>query len=201
MTYDLFVALTAFAFVTSITPGPNNLMLLASGVNFGFVRSIPHMLGVGFGFVFMIVAVGLGVGQLINQSPMAHTILKWVSVAYMLWLAWQIASSGPVVKDGKSGTEPMTFMAAALFQWVNPKAWAMALTGASAYTVPSQYWLSLGIMAFVFGLINIPSVSCWTAFGVGLRRWLQDPVRVRVFNVVMALLLVASLYPVIFQEH
>jgi threonine/homoserine/homoserine lactone efflux protein len=201
MTIEFIAGLVAFAFVTSITPGPNNLMLLASGVNFGFRRSLPHMFGVGFGFVFMIVALGLGVGQIFTAFPALYSVLKWVSIVYMLWLAWQIANAGPVAKDEQSGAEPMTFVAAALFQWVNPKAWAMGLTGVTAYTLPANYWLSLAIMALTFGLINIPSIACWAGFGVALRTFLQDPARVRVFNISMALLLIASLYPVLTGNH
>jgi threonine/homoserine/homoserine lactone efflux protein len=201
MPIDLLAALTAFAFVSSITPGPNNLMLLASGVNFGFSRSLPHMFGVGFGFIFMIVAVGLGVGQVFVAVPQLYLVLKVVSVAYMLWLAWKIARSGPVAKSGEAGAQPMTFSAAALFQWVNPKAWAMALTGVTAYTMPANFLFSLLVMALIFGLVNIPCIACWTGFGVALRTMLQDPARVQVFNVAMALLLVASLYPVLFGGH
>jgi threonine/homoserine/homoserine lactone efflux protein len=197
MPLDMLAALCVFALVTSITPGPNNLMLMASGVNFGFRRSIPHMLGVGCGFVFMIVAVGLGISQVFAAVPQLYTVLKVVSVVYMLWLAWHIANAGPVEGNGEAGAKPMTFLAAAAFQWVNPKAWAMALTGVAAYTLPANYMVSLLIMALVFGLINIPSIACWTGFGVGMRQMLQDPAKVRIFNVGMAVLLVASLIPVV----
>ena len=187
-----------FAFVASATPGPNNLMLLASGVNFGFQRTIPHMLGVALGFTFMIVAVGLGISQLFAAEPRLYVVLKWVSSAYMLWLAWKIANSGPVATSASAGAAPMTFLHAAMFQWVNPKAWAMALTGAAVYTVPTNYLPSLLVMALVFGLINLPTITCWAAFGVRMRGVLQDPARVRVFNYTMAVLLVASLIPVLF---
>jgi threonine/homoserine/homoserine lactone efflux protein len=197
MPLDMLAALSLFALVTSITPGPNNLMLMASGVNFGFRRSIPHMLGVGCGFVFMIVAVGLGIAQVFAAVPQLYTVLKIVSVVYMLWLAWHIANAGPVEGNVEAGAKPMTFLAAAAFQWVNPKAWAMALTGVAAYTLPGNYMVSLLIMALVFGLINIPSIACWTGFGVGMRQMLQDPSKVRMFNVGMAVLLVASLIPVV----
>jgi threonine/homoserine/homoserine lactone efflux protein len=198
MPLDLFLALTLFAFVTSITPGPNNLMLLASGVNFGFRRTIPHMLGIGIGFAVMLLGVGLGLGALLAAYPAVYQALRVASIAYMLWLAWKIANSGPVTaKDGDAHARPMTLLQAALFQWINPKAWAMALTGTAAYTVPSNYLATLAIMVVVFALINLPSVSVWTVFGVALRRVLQDPVRVRIFNAAMALLLVTSIWPLI----
>ncbi len=136
MTYSLLAALALFAFVSSITPGPNNLMLMASGANFGFRRTVPHMLGVALGFVFMVVLVGSGLVQVFDAWPLSYTILKSVSVIYLLYLAWKIATAAPAAQTSAGGT-PMTFPQAAAFQWVNPKTWAMALTAITAYT-PSQ---------------------------------------------------------------
>lgn len=207
LTAELFTALIAFAFVSSITPGPNNLMLMTSGTNFGFVRSIPHMLGVSVGFTLMIVLVGAGLAKVFEVYPVAHLILKYASCAYLLWLAWKIATSPPPgAKAGaKPGAEakakPMTFIQAALFQWVNPKAWTMALTAVSAYTLPADPFVSLLIVAGVFGAINLPTVSSWTLLGTQLRRFLSDPLKLRIFNVTMALTLVATLYPVVFAGH
>ena len=203
MPTDLMAGLIAFAFVMSITPGPNNIMLLASGVTFGFRRTVPHMLGISVGVMIMLLLVGLGIAQVFALEPRLYVVLKWVSVAYMLWLAWKIATSGPIDGESAGGnSRPMTFLQGAAFQWVNPKAWVMALTAVSAYTVPAQYTLTLFLMAAVFGAVNLPSVSVWTLFGVVLKRVLTDPFKVRVFNVVMALGLVASLYPVlVVQGH
>ena len=168
MTADLLLALIAFAFVTSVTPGPNNMMLLASGVNFGFCKSIPHMLGIGVGFGFMLLMVGLGIGQVFVQFPQAYTALKVISVIYMLWLASKIANAGPVkAADGQPDAKPMTFLQGAAFQWVNPKAWTMSLTAMSAYTVPSQYFISVAIVALVFTLINLPTVSSGPCSALG----------------------------------
>ncbi len=195
MTYDLLSALAAFAFVTSITPGPNNLMLMTSGANFGFRRTIPHMLGVGLGFVFMLVLVGTGLVGVFEAYPVSYTILKAVSVAYLLYLAWKIAmASAP--GEAAGAAKPMTFLQAALFQWVNPKAWAMALTAVTVYA-PSQSIAAIGLVAIVFGLVNLPSVSSWTILGQEMRRFLNKPSRLRVFNVVMAILLIASLLPIL----
>ena len=195
---EVLSALVVFAFVASATPGPNNMMLLASGVNYGFRRTIPHMLGIGLGFGLMILLVGFGVGQLFVLFAWLYTVLKVVSVAYMLWLAWHIAMSGPVTaKPGDAAAEPMTFLAAAAFQWVNPKAWAMCLTAISAYTVPASYAASMVMVTLVFVIVNLPTVSLWTLFGVSLRGLLADARRVRIFNVAMALALVASLWPVL----
>lgn len=196
MTPDLILALAVFALVTSVTPGPNNLMLLASGVNFGFRRSIPHMLGIGAGFTFMLVLVGFGLGQIFTAYPPLFVALKYAGGLYMLYLAWKIAHAGPIDGGRQSGT-PMTFMQAALFQWVNPKAWVMAVGAMAAYTVPAQFAFSVLVVAATFGLVNVPSISVWTLFGTVLRRWLNDPRALKIFNWTMAGLLVLSLWPIV----
>ena len=195
MTYDLFLALALFAFVSSITPGPNNLMLMASGANFGFRRTIPHMLGVALGFVFMVLMVGVGLVQVFDAYPVSYTVLKAGSVVYLLWLAWKIAHAGPAQASDEQG-KPMTFLQAAAFQWVNPKAWAMALTAISAYT-PDQTIAAIVLVGAIFGAINLPSVGSWTVLGQQMARVLTNPRRLTAFNWTMAVLLVASLYPVI----
>ena len=195
MTIELLAALTAYAFVTTATPGPNNIMLLASGVNFGFRRTIPHMLGIGIGFSVMVVLVGLGLAGIFAAWPPAHAILQTVSVGYMLWLAWRIAQAAPPEGQGQVG-RPLSFLQAAAFQWVNPKAWVMALGAVTLYA-PGQEMLAILYVAGVFALVNLPSVSLWTALGAGLQRFLSRPVYLRRFNIIMALLLVASLFPVL----
>ncbi|SEQ03564.1 Threonine/homoserine/homoserine lactone efflux protein [Thalassovita taeanensis] len=198
MTYEILTALAAFAFVASITPGPNNLMLMASGANFGFRRSIPHMLGIGIGFTVMIILVGVGLIQIFDAVPVTHTILKVVGVLYLLWLAWKIAHADmPDTRD--STGRPMTFIQAALFQWVNPKAWQMALTAITMYA-PERSVLSILWVALAFGLINLPCISTWTVMGQQMRRLLSNRLRLRVFNWGMAALLVASLVPVVYAE-
>ena len=194
MTLDLITALVTFAFVSSITPGPNNLMLMASGANFGFRRTIPHMLGVGLGFVFRVMLVGAGLVQLFDAYPASYAALKVLSVAYLLYLAWKIATAAPP-REAAEGGRPITFVQAALFQWVNPKAWAMALTAVTVYA-PSQSLGAIAAVAVVFGAINLPSVSSWTVLGQQMRRVLTSPGRLRAFNITMAVLLVVSLYPV-----
>jgi threonine/homoserine/homoserine lactone efflux protein len=194
MTVEALLALSVFAFATSITPGPNNMMLLASGVNFGFRRTIPHMLGIGFGFTAMLVVVGLGLGAALTASPSLLTVLKLVSAGYMLWLAWRLASSGSI-GSAVGAAKPMRFIEAAGFQWINPKAWAMALTATTVYTRPDAFLATVLVVALVFGSINLPSVSVWAAFGTGLRGFLAIPARMRVFNIVMAGLLALSIIP------
>ncbi len=196
MTTELLFALIAYAFVTSVTPGPNNIMLLASGVNFGFLRTLPHMLGIALGHAFMVFVVGVGLVGVFISYPPARTALTVVSVAYMLWLAWKIAHAAPPDGSTTKG-KPLTFLQAAAFQWVNPKAWIMSLGAVTLYA-PGQEWLAVTWVAGVFVLVNFPSVSVWALAGVGLRRLLQRPDLLRAFNYTMAALLILSLYPVIF---
>jgi threonine/homoserine/homoserine lactone efflux protein len=198
MTYQLLTALAGFCLASSITPGPNNLMLMASGANFGFLRTIPHMLGIGLGFVLMVILVGIGLAQVFSTYPIAHTILKIASVLYMTYLAYKIATAAPASKGDPGGT-PMTFLQAASFQWVNPKAWTMAITAVTVYT-PDTSLASILIVGAVFGAINLPSVSVWTILGQQMARILTNTTRLRAFNISMALLLIASLYPVLLPQ-
>lgn len=195
MNYDVFLGLSAFAFVSSITPGPNNLMLMASGANFGFWRTVPHMLGIALGFTLMVFLVGLGLAQIFEAYPVLHDVLKLLSVLYMAWLAWKIANAA-APKQGEASGTPMTFVQAAAFQWVNPKAWAMALTAVTVYSFGSGMLAVAGVAA-TFGLVNGPAVSTWTILGQQMRRFLTNPARLRAFNWTMAALLMASLYPVL----
>ncbi|UCA44689.1 MULTISPECIES: LysE family translocator [unclassified Pseudochrobactrum] len=197
LSYDVFMALVVFAFVTSITPGPNNLMLLASGVNFGFRRTIPHMLGIGIGFLSLLLGVGYGLGAVLETAPALYVGLKFAGGAYMLYLAYKIATSTSVGRVDDESAQPMSFMQACLFQWVNPKAWVMAVTAMASYTVHDAYSLSVLLIGVVFAVINVPSVSSWAAFGSLLRQWLEDPVRLKWFNLTMAALLVVSLWPML----
>jgi threonine/homoserine/homoserine lactone efflux protein len=195
MTFDTLTALVVFAFVSSVTPGPNNLMLMASGANYGFMRTIPHMLGIGIGFSAMILCVGAGLVQVFDRWPVSYTILKVFSVLYMTWLAWKIANAAPVRTEAAEG-RPLTFLQAAAFQWVNPKAWAMALTALSVYASDSTL-IAFAVVALIFGLVNLPSVTLWTVLGQQMARLLTNPARLRAFNWSMAGLLVVSLYPVL----
>ena len=197
MTENILFALAGFALVSSITPGPNNLMLMASGANYGFRRTIPHMLGVGVGFVVMVVLVGIGLVQIFDTWPVAHTVLTWVSVTYLLWLAWRIAhAAAPGTASGAG--RPMRFYEAAAFQWVNPKAWTMSLNAVTLYA-PERSLTSVLLVAAIFGAINLPSVSSWTVMGQQMRKVLSNPRRLRLFNWTMAGLLVASVVPVLMQ--
>lgn len=196
MTPDLFLALAGFALVTVITPGPNNLMLMTSGANFGFRRSIPHMLGVGLGFPMMIVPVGLGVMQVFDLWPLSYTILKVLSVAYMLYLAWRIANAAPPDGAPRGGSNPLSFLQAAAFQWVNPKAWSMALGAITLYAAGRDLAAVLWV-AGTYVAMGCISTTSWTILGQQLRRLLNRPTRLRIFNWAMAGLLIASLVPVL----
>lgn len=197
MSLEIFVALLVFAFVTSITPGPNNLMLLTSGVTFGFMRTIPHMLGIGFGFTLLLLAVGAGLGALIHAVPALYLLIKVAGGLYLLYLAWHIATAvAPEAEAGKTA-RPLGFLGAAAFQWINPKAWVMAITAMATYTEPSAYWPTMLLVATAFALVNLPCVSSWAGLGTLLRGWLAEPERLRLFNIGMAVLLVASLWPML----
>jgi threonine/homoserine/homoserine lactone efflux protein len=196
MQADTFLALFLFAFTTSITPGPNNMMLFASGVNFGFARTIPHMFGIGAGFLLLLIAVGLGLGALLHSVPLLYTALKFAGGAYLVWIAWKIGTSR-TLSEGKTGAVPMTFLQAAAFQWVNPKAWVMAVTAMATYTNPDYYLPTVMLVGLAFAAVNVPSVSTWAGFGSALREWLSVPARLKWFNITMALLLVASLWPML----
>ncbi|HAS6219607.1 TPA: LysE family transporter [Vibrio vulnificus] len=187
-------ALALFAFVSTFTPGPNNIMLMTSGANVGFVRTIPHMLGITLGFAVMVMLIGVGLMGLFHSYPLSHQILKYLSLSYLVYLAAKIALSGKASE--RKDFKPMSFLQAASFQWVNPKGWTMALTAVSVYSTGSQSW-ELVLIAGVFILANLPSVSFWAAAGTQLQRWLTTHTRIKSFNISMALLLLLSTVPML----
>ena len=191
-----FAAIILFAIVSCVTPGPNNAMIMASGLNYGIRRSLPHYLGICLGFPVMVVAVGLGLAGLFEFYPALHTVLKVVGAAYLTWLAWKIASA-PVSASNTTEGKPFTFLQAAGFQWVNPKAWALAVGATVAYTVSdSTYAVQVALIATIFLFFGAPCIMLWLWFGSVLKNVLQNPRSVRIFNWTMALLLMASLIPV-----
>lgn len=194
---ELLLALALFCAVTLFTPGPNNLMLMTSGLNFGFRRGMPHLWGVTLGFTAMVLIVGLGLGAIFAKWPVLYTVLKYAGAAYLLYLAWQIAVSPPPSPgDGGSAGKPISFLQAVAFQWVNPKAWVMAVGAITTYAAVAAFPVNVVIIAALFCVLGVASSGTWLGFGAGLQRVLKEPGAVRVFNVVMALLLVASLYPI-----
>ncbi|QIG46408.1 LysE family translocator [Nordella sp. HKS 07] len=194
MGFDLFWALLIFTIVMTFTPGPNTMMLLASGVNFGFRATVPHMVGITLGMGLMTILVGLGLGELFQLYPSIYTLLGYAGAAYMLFLAWKIATATSI-GEGRSSGRPMSFLQAAAFQWVNPKAWVMAVTAITTYSIPESHLFSVALLTLTFMAVSVPGCSTWILFGTGLRRWLEDKRRLRIFNVTMAVLLVLSLVP------
>ncbi len=191
-------AASLFALASYGTPGPNNTMILSSAVHFGLRRSLPHLLGIILGFAFMQLAVGLGLYTLLAQHPALLQGLRWVGSAWLLWMAWQLASAP--VGEGHAlvaPRRPMGFWQACAFQWVNPKAWVMAVTALSTYLSPQASGADIATLVLLLTLVGAPCVLAWAWAGQGLRQWLRDPVRLRRFNITMALALVASLLTVL----
>ncbi len=202
MTLDLLIAIAAYAFVTTITPGPNNAMLLASGLTFGFWRTGPHILGIALGFSGMVAAVGFGAGELFDLIPYLHEILRVVATVYLLYLAWCIARSAPMTdgdaSDAATDRKPFSFLQAAAFQWVNPKAWIMSIGAISTYSVPTEFSLSVIVIALAYLIIGSPCIALWAGFGSMMRQLMRNPRRVRQINIGMAVLLaISALYPLV----
>jgi threonine/homoserine/homoserine lactone efflux protein len=197
---QLLLAFIGFAAATLFTPGPNNVMLMASGLNFGFRRTLPHMAGVTLGFSFLVGVMGLGLGAVFAAYPVLHAVLKYAGAAYLTYLAVVIALARPGGKDGPEGGRPMTFLEAALFQWVNVKGWVIAVGAITAYAAIAAYPLNVAALSILLFLIGVASSTTWVLLGTSLQSLVRSPRAVRTFNLVMAALLLASLYPVL-MEH
>jgi len=194
MTPDIFVALASFCVVSTVTPGPNNMMLLSSGATFGFRRTLPHLFGISAGCVVMVLLLGFGLAGVIGRLPWLYTVLHIVSTAYLLYLAWRIGTSTGV-GAASARARPLTFLDAAAFQWVNPKAWAMTLGAATSFSRPEHLTTDILIIAFVLAACGIPCIMLWAGGGMAVRHLLARPNMLRTFNIGMALLLVTSLVP------
>lgn len=198
---DVFFAVLFFAFSTTITPGPNNIMMLSSGVNYGVKASLPHFFGICLGFPLMVLLVGLGFGVVFERFPQQHIWIKVIGVLYLLWLAWKIGSSTPSSIEG-SDAKPFSFLQAALFQWVNGKAWIMASGAVAAFTtVAGNAWWDVTQITAAFLLVSFPCVGVWLTCGALLRTLLNQPLYQRIFNWAMALLLVLSVGPVLAELY
>ena len=197
MSLDLFWTQLVFAFVGSISPGPNNFLLLTSGVNFGFRRTLPHVWGGTLGFMSLLLAVGLGLGALLTLYPPFHLALKIGGGTYLLYLAWKIASARAMSDGRQAEARPLTFLQAALFAWMNPKAWVTAVAAMAIYTDPARPFLSVLSVTGTFFLAGLPSAVAWALFGIVMRDFLADPVRLKWFNIAMGLLLAATLWPLL----
>lgn len=199
MMMDFLLPLAAFALLAAGTPGPNNLMLMASGMNYGFRRSTGHLTGVAFGFPLMVLAIGLGLSQLFALVPVLEVALKYVCAAYLLYLSYKIATAMPKVAETgemEVSGKPLSFFQAAAFQWVNPKSWVMATTALTVYALPLSSTFNAMAVALVFACVGAFTATSWTALGDRLRLFFSNPLRLRIFNGVAALLLLATLVPV-----
>jgi threonine/homoserine/homoserine lactone efflux protein len=195
MSHALLVAFVLFAAVALFTPGPNNIMLLSSGLTYGFRRTVPHIAGIAIGFALMVALVGLGLGAVFTAYPWLQVVLKYAGAAYLAYLAVAIARSGPVSAGEGARSRPMTFLGAALFQWVNVKGWVIALGTITAYAAIAPFPWNIVTQTTLILLIGTMSAITWALFGSALRPLLTSPRKVRAFNIVMAVLLLASLYP------
>ncbi len=198
MSHELAAAFVVFALATLFTPGPNNIMLMASGLNFGLNRTLAHGFGVPLGFGFMVLVIGFGLGAVFAAYPIAYQVLKYVGAAYLLYLAWRIATATGV-HGGAAAGRPFTFLQAAAFQWVNAKAWVMAIGAVTAYAGIAAFPLNTIVIAAIFTVLGVASSFTWVFFGTGLKRVVNDPRAVRIFNLAMAALLAASLIPVFLE--
>jgi threonine/homoserine/homoserine lactone efflux protein len=196
LTPQLAIAATLFCFAGALTPGPNNVMLLASGVNFGFARTLPHIVGVVAGYTFLLFVVAIGLGEAVLAHPLAWQALRAAGVLYLVWLAWKIATARGAAK-GEARGAPFTFLQAAAFQWVNVKGVLVAVSAVAAFVRPADFAATLALLLAVATLATMASTTVWTLFGSGLRGLLNEPRRARVFNLAMALLLLASAYPML----
>ena len=198
---EIVLSVLLFALVSTVTPGPNNIMIMTSGVNFGVWRTLPHYLGICFGFPAMVVAISLGLGKVFEAFPQLHLVVKVLGITYLLYLAWRIATTATEI-DGEKTSKPLSFLQAAAFQWVNPKAWVMAVGALATFTTVSSgevlqqsFWIGL-----TFLLVSVPCVGSWMLGGAGLRKLLRKPLYRRMFNWSMGALLALSVIPMLSVE-
>ncbi len=187
---QILIALLGYAFATTWTPGPNNMMLASSGATFGWRATVPHALGVSLGFPLMVFLIALGLGEIFQRSPALQAGLAWAGFGVMLWLAWRIGTAGAARAQRRS--RPLRFHEAAAFQWINPKGWVMATSVSAAYASGIDPVIDALLAAAVFAFAGITSSNGWTVFGAGIGKMLGDGPQLRAFNVTMALLLAAS---------
>jgi threonine/homoserine/homoserine lactone efflux protein len=191
---ELLLAVASFSFVTSATPGPNNIMLTASGANFGFVKTLPHIAGIVAGVALLNLCIGLGLGALFQQFPIVQQTLKVAGSAYLLWLSFKLLGFSYVNDEGNKNAKPFSFFQALSFQYFNPKAWVMVISANASFSLSGeQYWVSVWFIILVFALVGPPSIMIWAAFGQIIKRYLDNPAFLKTFNVVMATLTAACI--------
>ncbi|WDP85115.1 MAG: LysE family translocator [Desulfobacter sp.] len=198
-TATMMLSIASFGLAMTMTPGPNNAMLLSSGLTFGYKRTIPHALGITFGFPVMVICVGMGIGKLFESYPVIYSALKIVGISYLVWMAWHIANTKGSLDPANIKDRPFTFLQAALFQWVNPKAWIAAITSTSAFITDHQIaTIQVVVISCIYFLCAILSTNSWALGGVVLRKFIQNEKLVQTFNIIMALLIVGSVIPFVF---
>ena len=198
-TLTMIISIASFGLASTMTPGPNNIMLLSSGLTFGYKRTLPHALGITFGFPLMVICVGLGVGKIFEIFPFIYTTLKVVGISYLLWMAWHIANTKGSLDTANKKDKPFTFLQAALFQWINPKAWVIAITSTAAFITDHQIAsIQVMIISSIYFFCAIFSTNSWALGGVMLRRFIQNERFVQIFNITMAVLIVGSILPFVF---
>ena len=199
MIFEHLVSLFSLSFVAAWTPGPNNALVASSGARFGMRRTLPHVAGIGIGFPVMVFSIALGLGELFKYSSVLHESLRWIGIAVLLWLSWKIAFSGGSAKP-ENRIRPVTFWDSAAFQWINPKGWVMAISITSQYAGGARPYASAIIVAAVFVFLGFTSAFGWTVFGQKMQRWLQTPLRLRVFNISMETLILLSVFAILKAE-
>jgi len=196
---DYLIAVVLFAISSSVTPGPNNITVMASGVNFGVRKSLPVFMGICVGFSVMLLLVGIGFGQIFEQVPSLHIFIKFFGTLYLLYLAYLIATANEI-STSKAQVKPLTFLNGALFQWLNAKAWVVATGAIAAFTtVGIDFYTQNITIALIFLVISFPCVGIWLFFGSVLQSKLKSKNSMKVFNYSMGGLLVLSVIPVIIE--
>ena len=201
-TLSVLLSIFSFAFVMVITPGPNNILLLSSGLNFGYKKSLPSIFGVMLGFPIMVIIVGLGIGIIFKNYPYVYYIMKIIGIIYLFYIAYQIATSNDEIKSSSvKEKKPFTFIQIVIFQWLNPKAWVMAITSTTLYVTNNNHSIiQVFIIAFIFLLMGIISTNSWTLGGVFLQNILKIKLHIKIFNIFMAVLIIVSVLPILFSK-
>lgn len=196
--FTVLISFIIFSFVACMSPGPNNLMLLSSGLTFGYKRTLPHVIGIVIGYPIMFLIVGLGLGKVFEQYPSVLEIMKYIGISYLLWMAWSIANKKGSLHSENNNDKPFTFWQAVFFQWINPKAWIMAITSLATFmTTTDDSIIQILLMALITVLVGIITTHSWSLGGVFLKRLITNEDNVQLFNRVIALVLVTSIVPFI----
>ena len=196
---EYYLSVILFCLVTSITPGPNNIMLMSSGLNHGVLKTIPHISGIIVGFPLMVAALGFGLGTIFLNYPVIHQVIKIVGISYLLFLAWKIANTSNA-NAGKQLKKPFTFIQSAAFQWLNPKAWVIAIGAIATFTTVGNIEIQVIIIVFTYLFVGAFSMGLWLLMGASLQKILRSQKQFQVFNVAMAILLVMSVAPMVIME-